>query len=61
MTIMDKATHTPNRTNMRKFSDLKKIVKNAIKKVKKKSYFNIMKYAYGTQEIRHSVITPLNI
>ena len=38
------------------YSDLKKIVKKAIKKVKKKSYFNIMKYAYGTQEIRHSVI-----
>ena len=36
--------------------DLKKVVKKAIKKVNKESYFNIIKYAYGTKEIRHSVI-----
>ena len=35
------------------YSDLKRIVKKAIKK---KSYLNVMKYAYGTEDIRHSVI-----
>jgi transposase len=34
------------------YNDLKKVVKKAIKKVKKESYYNIMKYAYKSKESR---------
>jgi hypothetical protein len=40
------------------YNDLKKVVKKAITKVKKDSYFNIIKYAYGNKESRittHSI------